>query len=219
METWFLEHPEMGLIEVEFGFDAEFHEAYPDWPEKIPTEKDGTPQEFVYLPLSASLKERALARFGNPPRRFQIKVKGEVIRRYSAVKSGRYSLKKHVGSKLSSSDSVSVSRDDPHLQLLVGQLGEVLEVHYRKGAEVVEFSPPAGSRGARRQEAMESSNFKRFVFPFASGLGKAGWALSVLLLGPLRRFSNVLCCNSRTSSVMDNSLVINSLNPRFSVCN
>lgn len=185
METWSLEHPEVGLIEVEFGFDAEFHESYPDWPEKVPTYKDGVPDEFIYPPLAAPLKDRVLARFSNPAWRVQIKIDDEVVGRYTQVKTGRYPLKKQAESKLVSAENVSISREYPYLQLLVGQLKDVLEVHYRKGSEVVEFDPPSGSRGKQRQEAMKDSIVKRFAFPLVSGLGKAGWALSVLLLGPL----------------------------------
>jgi len=34
VEVWELQHPRRGLIRVEQGFDAEFCELYPDWPEQ-----------------------------------------------------------------------------------------------------------------------------------------------------------------------------------------
>ncbi|MGO1952266.1 MAG: hypothetical protein ACTH0Z_06675, partial [Corynebacterium casei] len=51
--------------------------------------------------------------------------------------------------------------------------------------DIVLFDPPAGSRGEKRREAMESSTLKRVGFPILAGLGKGGWAIAVIILAPL----------------------------------
>lgn len=185
MEAWTLHHPEHGVIEVQRGFDAEFLLYYPDWPEIPPLDKNGILQDFVEPPSSAGIKERVLARVKNPPARLHITVDGEPVRRFSAVENGRYPLNKHLSSKLTVRSNTNVSADEPHLRLLVGALGDLLQIDYRQGSEVVEFDPPAGTRAAQRHEAMEASRTKRFTYPILAGLGKSGWALAVLVFGPV----------------------------------
>lgn len=185
MEVWSLHHPDCGLIEVECGYDEEFNRAYPDWPEDDPVDGDGQPIEIVTPGVDAGFYERLQAWIHNPPVRMQIKVDGQVVRRYAGLERGRVPLQKHLGSGLSTHSSASVQRNKPHLYIVPSQFGDLLQVDYRNGAEVIEFDPPAGSRGEKRREAMESSEFKRVGYPLLTGLGKGGWALAVLLLGPL----------------------------------
>ncbi|MDO4917133.1 MAG: hypothetical protein Q3974_05885 [Rothia sp. (in: high G+C Gram-positive bacteria)] len=190
MEIWTLNHPRHGLIEVERGYDREFNELYPDWPEPTPTNDDGAPQESLEVPLSASLKERGKALLRNPPLRLQIKVNGEPVRRYKTLKQEKLKLNPQAISKLSDPEDDIISRNKPHLSLLVNQFKEILHIDFREGSEVVEFEPPAGSRGERRQQAMESSPVKRLMYPMLCGLGRGGWALAILLLGPV--FSRIM---------------------------
>lgn len=185
MEIWSLRHPKHGLIEVERGFDAEFNELYEDWSEPTPTEDDGRPQDFITPPLTANLKERIVAKIYNPPTRLQIKVDGKPVRRFKRIETGRYPLRAHIGSRLSAPPSAAVPKDKPHLYILKNQFDELLQVEFREGSEVVEFEPPPGTRGAKRYAAMESSVIKRLLYPMLSGLGKGGWALAAILLGPI----------------------------------
>lgn len=61
----------------------------------------------------------------------------------------------------------------------------VRAVTLKAGGDVVEFDAPAGSRAEKRQQGMERSAVKRWLYPVLGGIGKGGWALAVLVLGPL----------------------------------
>ena len=81
METWRLEHPEVGTIEVHRGYDAEFVEMG-QWPKKA---KDFTP-----VPGDATLLERLRLWRKNPSPRLQIVVNGQVRSRHDRPRAGRY---------------------------------------------------------------------------------------------------------------------------------
>ena len=180
METWRLDHPEYGLIEVRVGFDRDFAAEDPSWPGDE-QDKGGT-----LASADSSLLQRVNLWAGNPTERMEVRVAGEVQHRYNDVNSARLPL---FGSgpkqELESPVGLGTNRQKPHLKIRASGLDELLSVEFREGATVVEFDPPAGSRGARRRETMESSELKRTLFPMAEGLGKGGWALAVLVLGPL----------------------------------
>lgn len=75
---------------------------------------------------------------------------------------------------------------EPFLQLTKNFTGAYLvEVVVKTRGELVKFDPPAGSRAAAREKAMEESPTKRWLYPLLSGLGKGGWALVVFVIGPL----------------------------------
>lgn len=179
METWTLDHPEAGKLEVTVGPDVEFAEAYEDWPQE-PSE-----QEYNALDANMPLKERIRAFINNPPIRVQVCLDSEVLGRYTSLSSARVALKQIDTDALHGFDAVN--RTKPHLKLHANALDELLEVTYHNGKEVIEFEPPAGSRGARRREAMEQSPVKRVTYPLLAGLGKGGWALAVIVLGPILR--------------------------------
>lgn len=181
MEIWSFRHPEHGLIEVEHGFDAEFREVYPSWPGKSDNDNEGT-----HAGPDDSLKTRIEKWVHNPPLRLQIKVNGEVRRQLEQVPNGRVALQRLVKKGgLVSASSAGVHRDKPHLKVQSNTFGEILGIDYREGDTVVEFTPPPGTRGAKRHEAMESSAFKRVAYPLMAGLGKSGWALAALVLAPM----------------------------------
>lgn len=180
MEIWSLDHPEYGLIEVRIGFDSDFVAEDPSWPGEETT-KTGT-----LARADSSLVQRAKLRFHNPPERMEVRVAGEVQHRYNDVNSARLPLfGDGAKNELEPPVGLGTDRQKPHLKLQANSLDELLSVEFREGATVVEFDPPAGSRGARRREPMESSELKRTLIPMAEGLGKGGWALAVLVLGPL----------------------------------
>lgn len=180
METWSLNHPEYGLIEVRVGFDRDFAAEDPSWPGDE-ADKPGT-----LATAESSFKERIKLWSNNPAERMEVLVDGEVQHRYNDVASARLPLFGD-GPKggLETPVGLGTDRKKPHLKLQVSSLDELLSVEFREGDTVVEFDPPAGSRGARRRETMQSSELKRTLIPMAEGLGKGGWALAVLVLGPI----------------------------------
>ena len=175
METWRLEHPEVGTIEVQRGYDAEFAELG-EWPKKA---KDFTP-----VPGDATLPERLRLWRKNPSPRLQIVVNGQVRSRHDRPRAGRYSLKKKIEKDLTLFEN-SASRSKPYLDIQASPFGELLDVYYRNGEEAVALDPPARSLGEKRRKAMEESSFKRVLYPLLGGLGKSGWAIGVIVLGPI----------------------------------
>ncbi|XNY99840.1 hypothetical protein ACL90Y_08745 [Micrococcus luteus] len=137
-------------------------------------------------PLDASLPARVRARLKNPPLRLQVRIDGEVTGRYPRTGVDEIRLKNprtgDDGWSTFGSDAGSSRR---RLKIQSTMLGDLLAVQLREGASVVEFDPPAGSRGAKRQEAMESSSMKRVLYPLMGGFGKAGVAIFFLLVFPL----------------------------------
>lgn len=186
METWSLNHPEHGLIEVRTGFDNEFLESDPTWAGELPERFAADSSRITHVPADGSVKERLSAARSKPPTRMEVRVNGEVQNQYENLDSGRLPLFGS-GAKdtLQPMLHIGIDRAKPHLKITVNTFKELLDVEYRQGATVVEFDPPEGSRGARRRATLESSKLKRTLIPIAEGIGKGGWALSVLLLGPL----------------------------------
>lgn len=186
METWTLDHPEHGLIEVRVGNDLDFAVADPAWPGKLPERLANNPEAITRVPAYGSLPERVKALRSKAPTRVQVCVDGHVQHQYSDLESSRIPLfGTGAGEKLEPMVSLGVDRAKPHLKLTANTFKELLAVEFREGATIVEFDPPAGSRGKKRRDAMQSSELKRTLIPIAEGLGKGGWALAVLLLGPL----------------------------------
>ena len=180
METWSLNHPEYGLIEVRVGFDRDFAAEDSSWP------GDEADKAGTLATAENSFKERITLWSMNPTERIEVRVDGEVQHRYNDVASARLPLfGDGPANELEAPVGLGTNRKKPHLKLRVSSLDELLSVEFREGDTVVEFDPPAGSRGAHRRETMESSELKRTLIPMAEGLGKGGWALAVLVLGPI----------------------------------
>lgn len=177
METWTLNHPTLGRIEFQRGYDAEFAELDDTWPEEA--------KEYTDVPVDAGIKQRLEALSSNPPVRGRILLNGKVLHRLSTMNKGRYALKDSVEEDKLTTENIGLDRSKPHLKLTTNLFNDVLELEYRKGSEIVLFEPPEGSRGEKRREAMESSTLKRVGFPILAGLGKGGWAIAVILLSPL----------------------------------
>lgn len=178
MEVWQLDHPTYGLIEVRQGFDAEFRELYDDWP-------GDTTENGVWLPADAPIWARARTWIKNPPCRLEISVDGQMQHRYESLESGRVPLFGPGKPELTVMTGLGTDRAKPHLKITVSPFKELLQIEFREGPTVVEFEPPAGSRGERRHEMMQSSTFRRTAIPMAEGLSKGGFALLALLLAPV----------------------------------
>lgn len=179
METWSLNHPKYGLIELRVGFDRDFAAEDPEWP------GDETDKEGTLATDKHTLPERVELWAKNPSERMEVCVDGTVQHRYNDVNSGRLPLFGNGGAKLETPMGIGVDRQKPHLKLRASGFDELLSVEFREGDTIVEFDPPEGSRGAKRRRTMESSSLKRTLIPMAEGLGKGGWALAVIVLGPI----------------------------------
>lgn len=180
MEKWSLNHPELGLIEFEVGYDSEFQELDPTWPEQPEDDETITP-----LLADDSFKTRLKSYFTNPTVRARILLNGKVLHRINTGASGRYLLEDSVKEDALTGHNPGLDRAKPHLRVTSNFFDEVLEVEFRQGSDIVIFDPPAGSRGEKRREAMESSSLKRVGFPILAGLGKGGWAIVALVIAPL----------------------------------
>ena len=178
VEVWSLHHPRYGLIEIRAGFDPDFARIHDDWPGK---ERAGH-----HLSAESSLKERINARRTNPQTRVEILVEGVPQYRFDQLESGRYSVfSTKAPHKLEPMLSLGVDRSKPHVKIVASPFKEILHVDFREGSSVVEFDPPQGSRGEKRRQSMESSSFRRTAIPIVEGIGKGGWALLLLVLGPI----------------------------------
>ena len=180
MEKWALNHPELGLIELEVGYDSEFLELDPTWPESPEDDEDITP-----VTADSGIKERFAALMTNPSIRARILLNGQVLHRLSSISSARYALQDSVEEGKLTAEDVGLNRAKPHLKVTSNLFKDVLEVEFRQDSEIALFDPPVGSRGEKRREAMESSTLKRVGLPILAGLGKGGWAIAVIVLAPL----------------------------------
>lgn len=188
METWVLDHPEYGRIEVRSGFDKDFRAIDPSWPGQLPEKFADRPDAGTRAPADAKPWQRIKEFRDNPPLRLQVLVDGTVQNQYSSLEQGSNRIPlRGPGEKdeLQPFISVGTDRSKPHLRILVNTFKDILQIEFREGGTVVEFDPPPGSRGERRRDIIQSSPVKRTLIPMAEGLGKAGWAIAVLVLGPL----------------------------------
>lgn len=192
LEVWTLNHPQFGLIEAQLGYDQDFQELQAsgvatavDWPEE-------ESKEFHRLEVGDSMRMRAMKRITNPPLRAQIVVNGKLHRRLSEVPSSRVPLALRQADKLHEFATLNAppGKDKPSLKFQTNPFGEVQLITLRHGDDVVEFDPPAGSRGAAYRHAMDTSKAKRLILPMMAGLGKGGWALFIIVFGGI--FSRLL---------------------------
>lgn len=180
METWSLHHPTHGLIEVRAGYDSDLLAIHPDWP------GTRTDDDVTRLTADSSLTTRAKSRLTNPPVRVEVLVDGVVQSRFETLESSRFPLfGKGDPHQLRTMVAIGLDRSKPNLNVQASPFKEILHIEFREGSQVVEFDPPAGSRGEKRRDTMQSSPLKRTAIPMLEGLGKAGWAILVLVLAPL----------------------------------
>ena len=122
-------------------------------------------------------------------RGFIVACDGEVVHRAKALSGGREQVLKHLAAGYGSEVNVLLGKDKRLCWLQIDKRadGEILSVFVRqeKKDPWVSMSAPQGSVGAKRIAAMESSPLKAFLLPLVVGLGKTGWLIAVLLLGPV----------------------------------
>ena len=188
METWVLDHPEYGRIEVRSGFDKDFRALDPAWPGELPERFAETPDAGQRAAADAKPWQRLSEFRGNPPLRLQVLVNGEVQHQYESIDEGATRIPlygKGATDELEMFIGLGTDREKPHLKLQVNLFKDILQIEFREGPTVVEFDPPADSRGQRRRDMMQSSPVKRTLIPMAEGMGKAGWAIALIILGPI----------------------------------
>lgn len=163
-ETWSIPHPSLGRIEVVTGTGEELHALDPGFPRGKPT----------------STTRRLLVRAG-----------GTVVARRKTLGNVKVDLSK---ATLGDEGKLPAAGEYGHPEGIVRPLLEiesnwadtwVRSVTVRVRDTVVLLDAPAGSRAAERQAAMERSAFKRWLYPTLAGVGKGGWAMGVIIFGPL----------------------------------
>ncbi|MEJ6550330.1 hypothetical protein PQI66_12325 [Corynebacterium sp. USCH3] len=169
-ETWTITHPSLGRIEVSTGTGDELRALDPDFPRD---RKDRQGKQSSASP------------------RLLVRVEGTVVARKKSLSNTKIDLSEK-------------TLDDPGKRPDAGEFGHqeavlkpfleiesnwadswIRTVTVRVRDSVVLLDAPAGSRAAKRQEAMERSAFKRWLYPLLGGIGKGGWALGIIILGPL----------------------------------
>lgn len=110
----------------------------------------------------------------------------QVIARLESLQNVKISLDKVSPKVKDGKLGYELTISEPFLELQKNFTGNhLIEVIVKTRGELVKFDPPAGSPAAARERAMEESPTKRWLYPFLSGLGKGGWAVAVLILGPV----------------------------------
>ncbi|MBN9643650.1 hypothetical protein ACFSSC_11370 [Corynebacterium mendelii] len=137
-----------------------------------------------------SLGKTVLSRLSDGlSRGFIVVCDGKVVHRAKEVTGGREQILKHVAAGYGSELNVLLGKDKRLCWLQIDKRAdrEILAVFVRqeKKDPWVAMSAPEGSVGAKRIAAMESSPLKAFLLPVVVGLGKTGWLIALLVLGPL----------------------------------
>ncbi|WP_420100278.1 hypothetical protein [Corynebacterium sp.] len=172
-ETWTITHPSLGRIEVSTGTEDELRALDPDFPQGRKARKGRQGKQSSASP------------------RLLVRVEGTVVARKKSLSNTKIDLSEK-------------TLDDPGKRPDAGEFGHqeavlkpfleiesnwadswIRTVTVRVRDSVVLLDAPAGSRAAKRQEAMERSAFKRWLYPLLGGIGKGGWALGIIVLGPL----------------------------------
>ena len=188
LETWVLDHPDYGRIEVRSGFDKDFLAVDPDWPGELPEKFSDDPDAGERAPADAKPWTRLGEFRKNPPLRMQVLVDDQVQHQYDGIEQGSNRIPLRGPGKKDKLElfvNFGTDRSKPHLRLQVNTFKDILQIEFREGSTVVEFDPPAGSRGERRREMMQSSPVRRTAIPIIEGIGKSGWAIAVIVLSPL----------------------------------
>ncbi|WP_312977174.1 hypothetical protein [Corynebacterium sp.] len=153
-ETWSITHPSLGRIEVSTGPENQLRALDPRFPQG----------------KSTSDSPRLLVRVGDT-----------VIARKKSLSNTKIDLSEK-------------TLDDPGKRPGAGEYGHqeavlkpfleiesnwadswIRNITVRVRDTPVLLDAPAGSRAAKRQQAMERSAFKRWLYPLLGGIGKGGW--------------------------------------------
>lgn len=205
VERWSLQHPEFGLLEVIVGEPPALRRIDPDFPKSKKeksaeeTAEKATDDEVVEVDEGASTSKDSDQGSNKLVQKFakleeDLDKNLELLVRRDGVTIGRFKNLANQKLDLGKTDSTlepgeyggEVTLAAPYLGWTSNFLDIwMLEVKVKDEEGVVHLDPPEGSRAAQRWAAMEESPFKRWFYPLITGLGKGGWALAVIVLGPL----------------------------------
>lgn len=203
VEHWSLKHPEFGLLELFIGEPDALRRIDPDFPtssKKTDADNSTEPEaqevaEGDVEDEGASTKEdsekflkKLAEKLDDLDKKRQLLVRrdGVTIARYKSLENQKIDLGKSDATVKAGEYGGEMTLSAPYLGWTSNFLDSwMIEVKVKDDEGVVVFDPPEGSRAAKRWEAMEESPFKRWFYPLITGLGKGGWALAVIVLGPL----------------------------------
>ncbi|GAA1818237.1 hypothetical protein GCM10009771_17820 [Nesterenkonia flava] len=160
-ETWRLQHPTLGALEVITGTLEQLSSLDPEFPaEDIPEHRS------VML---FRREGRSIARVDGL-RDMTFNAEGEPLTEESKPIANQHQF---TGARV---------------KVTVGgwRADTVRTVRFKDDdGALADFDPPAGSAAEARLAKIAASPWRRVVYPIGGGMGKAGWALLVLVLGPL----------------------------------
>lgn len=209
IETWEIDHPELGELRVHVGRAERLREIDPGFPAADSedeedsaaeeSEEDGTDRAFAARKIAAEaeaegkirkarlLNNLAAMTEGSPA--MLVTRDGVVVARYAEIDERKIPLDKAAAEKLEEgSYTLNITTPSrPRLVMDTGFWDGWVKSIYVQDAQggTVDIIPPEGSRAQEYYRVMEESPWKRLAYPFLGGMGKAGWAVGVLVLGPL----------------------------------
>lgn len=196
VETWRLEHPDLGLIEAHIGPAGKLVELDPDFP--VPAGKVEARKEAGDVDKPAEVADADAAELEQKLRQLGVDgINRQIlltrnripVARLKNLNNTRVSLKDEHTRQLESGKYTRLvaTMDSPRLHVESNLLDSWIRTIglKRRGEPAVELDPPEGSQAAQRYAAMAAQPWKRVVYPLSAGLGKGGWALGVIILGPL----------------------------------
>lgn len=208
MEEWTLNHPTLGQFRAFVGHRAEIREIDPGFPrgpfaDAESGDEDADPPDEASVSLDKVVPEGATqvlepvkARTARLRQHLNRDEKGETLRlvvmrdgvvvaRMDGIKHGRVALRDKALPPGKAS-TLATSKPRQYLEIDIDGLSRyVATIRLHDGETVANLEPPADSPAAKRMAAMEESKVKAVLYPLLGGLGKSGWALCALFLGPL----------------------------------
>ncbi|MGV0436156.1 hypothetical protein ACUY2R_04125 [Corynebacterium mastitidis] len=178
-EEWSLDHPELGEIRVYVGSVRQLREVDPGFP----AAEDSDDEEDSGDGSEAELKDTLGTMFPG----IVVRREGVVLARLKSMNEKKISLVTGNAPKDGEYTTILLAPSRPRLRIETGFFDRWLKAAYVEDADggTVDIIPPAGSRAEKYYRAMEKSSWKRLVYPLVGGMGKAGWAVAVLVAGPL----------------------------------
>lgn len=186
VSTWTYEESEDRIWEVTFAPAAQMKALDPQWPDKEETNAKADLIGVLKDNLSHRFKDRFSEQLEVAAYQASLGVRvtlnGQTYARSAAIKPSI-----HVAGKPLESADYGPVMGDHRLKVLTNGLGEPVHVELRlKGSKTgLPCTPPAGTLAAERHAELMENPSRMFRYTMLSGMGKAGWAVMVFLVGPL----------------------------------